>query len=82
MDRLVEFSGLSTANPFPTLLPLSHQLHETHMKFTEIERDEMQNVPFRSVKWSLLYMTTLTRPDIVIALSMLVKFWRAPLPRH
>ena len=81
-DNLIEFAGLTTFNPTPTPLPLSHCLYEKTSEPTADDSEEMSNMPYRSVLCSLLYLATRSRPDIATAVSMLAKYQDKPLPRH
>lgn len=47
-----------------------------------IEQDVMQNLTYRSILGSLLYMAAEKKPDISTVGSMLAKFQEAPAPRH
>jgi hypothetical protein len=49
---------------------------------SEAERSEMRSTPFRAAIGSLLYLSTRTRPDITVAVSILAKHSQDPSPIH
>ena len=40
----------------------------------ELERKQMENIPYASIVWSLMYAQTCTRPDISFAVGMLGRY--------
>lgn len=81
-SSIVELAGLQDTKPAPTPLPVSHCLYEGVKEVTEEEKFLMQDVLYRAVLGSLLYLSTRTRPDIATPVSMLAKFQSAPAPQH
>jgi len=49
---------------------------------SESERINMQNIPYREVIGSLLWLSLGTRPDITFAVSQVAKFSANPGPDH
>lgn len=54
-ETLMAYARLANAIPRPTLLPPSHSLYEKEAPLTDVNRDEMRHVPYRSVRNMLLY---------------------------
>lgn len=80
--RLVESSGMAQCKPVKSPLPLAHPLYDERRKLTESEVKEMVNKPYRSILGALLYLSTRSRPDLAVAVSLLGKYQSEPGPEH
>ncbi|KRY65173.1 Retrovirus-related Pol polyprotein from transposon TNT 1-94, partial [Trichinella pseudospiralis] len=70
MDILERFR-MKNSKPVETPIDASNKLSaETYPK-AETEKVEMQNMPYRSLVGSLMYLSVSTRPDIAFAVSLL-----------
>ncbi|KRZ72506.1 Retrovirus-related Pol polyprotein from transposon TNT 1-94, partial [Trichinella sp. T8] len=63
-------------NSKPVEIPIdaSNKLSAEMCPRTETEKAEMQNMPYRSLVGSLMYLSVSTRPDIAFAVSLLSQF--------
>lgn len=80
MKRLIDSVGMADAKPKRIVLPLGHILYEKITPTTEEDKRVMKDKPYRKVLGALLCLSTRTRPDISIAVSLLGKFQADPGP--
>lgn len=81
-ESILLASNMDSAKFARSPLPMSHPLYEAKRSLTTVEKQFMENVPYRSLLGKLLFLGTRTRPDIATAVSMLAKFQSAPAPEH
>ena len=65
-----------------TPLELGSHLDSSQQPTSDIEVEQMINIPYRSAIGSLMYLSTCTRPDISAAVSELSKFSQNPGAAH
>ena len=64
-------------------MPLaSHVLYEARSTLSGIEVQEMEAIPYRETMRSLLYLSSITRSDIAVSVSMLGNFVSQLAARH
>ncbi|OUC43997.1 integrase core domain protein [Trichinella nativa] len=73
MDILEKFRMMNS-KPVETQIDASGKLSAELFPRTEAEKAEMQNMPYRSLVGSLMYLSVSTRPDIAFAVSLLSQF--------
>ena len=79
---ILERYGFSDCNPVGTPLPTSIKLSKAMGPKTPQEVELMRDIPYLSVLGSVLYLATMTRPDISYAVSFLGRFSANPGPPH
>lgn len=77
-ERLVKAASMMDCKPVRSPLPLSHPLYEERTPLSDKESSEMQSKPYRSLLGALLYLSTRTRPDLAVAVSLLGKYQAEP----
>lgn len=82
IEKIIRDAHMVNAKPTKTPLPFGHVIYDERVELTDQESIEMENVPYRSVFGSLLFLATRTRPDIAAAVSMLGRFLENPAPKH
>ena len=65
-----------------TPLELGSHLDSSQQPTSDVEVEQMSNIPYRSAIGSLMYLSTCTRPDISAAVSELSKFSQNPGAAH
>ncbi|KRX41523.1 Retrovirus-related Pol polyprotein from transposon TNT 1-94 [Trichinella murrelli] len=73
MDILEKFRMMNS-KPVETQIDASNKLSAELFPRTEAEKAEMQNMPYRSLVGSLMYLSVSTRPDIAFAVSLFSQF--------
>ncbi|KRY16471.1 Retrovirus-related Pol polyprotein from transposon TNT 1-94 [Trichinella patagoniensis] len=73
MDILEKFRMMNS-KPVETQIDASNKLSAELFPSTEAEKAEMQNMPYRSLVGSLMYLSVSTHPDIAFAVSLLSQF--------
>ena len=64
--------------PVSTPLELGSHLDSSQQPISDVDKEQMINIPYRSAIGSLMYLSTCTRPDISAAVSELSKFSQNP----
>lgn len=77
-SQIMEIAGITSAKAVKSPLPISHALYEAKREFSDQEREEMKNVPYRTILGSLLYLATRTRPNLCTAVLILAKYQEDP----
>ena len=70
----------STASPVP--IQRGDSFSRSQCPQNDLERKEMENIPYASVVGSLMYAQTCTRPDISFAVGMLGRYQSNPGVHH
>ena len=70
----------STASPVP--IQRGDSFNRSQCPQNDLERKEMENIPYASVVGSLMYAQTCTRPDISFAVGMLGRYQSNPGVHH
>jgi hypothetical protein len=60
--------------------PITHKLVQRPV--TEMEREEMQEKPFREAIGTLRFLADRTRPDLAVAVGQVSRFQEDPAPEH
>lgn len=63
-------------------LPMSHKLYGKRMELTTAKKEEMFNVPYRSVLELPIYLSTRTGPDMGTTVSMMGRYKESPSMTH
>lgn len=74
--------GMENSTPVSTPMNSSEPLSQKMCPTTQIEIDQMKNVPYQEAVGALMYLAQSTRPDIVFAVNRLSRFNQNPGPRH
>ena len=74
--------NMEGSKPVSTPLELGTHLDSSQQPTTNVDREEMCSIPYRSAIGSLMYLSTCTRPDISAAISELSKFSQNPGAAH
>ena len=72
-DVLAKFN-MTDCKAVSTPLPPGSKLSQADSPKTEADRQQMQDIPYRSAIGSLMYLAVCTRPDISAAISSLSRF--------
>ncbi|KAF7377884.1 Transcription factor [Mycena sanguinolenta] len=75
---LVVLTGQENAKSAPSPLALGARLGREFCPTSDEEREDMHNVPYRTVVGSLLWLANNTRPDIAYPVSILSQFLSNP----
>jgi hypothetical protein len=81
LDILERF-GMSDCNSVGTPLPPGTKLSKSMGPDSPEEVEFMRNVPYLSALGAILYLATMTRPDISYAVGYLGRFSSNPGPKH
>ena len=68
--------------PVSTPLNLGCHLDSSQQPTTNVDKEQMIDIPYRSAIGNLMYLSTCTRPDIAAAVSELSKFSQNPGVAH
>ena len=79
---VVSFFGLEDAKLSALPIEANSKLGASHAPQTEGERKEMEGVPYRSLVGKLVYLVTVFRPDLTMAVSTLSRFCNSPGRAH
>ena len=74
--------NMEGSKPVSTPLELGTHLDSSQQPTTDVDREQMCSIPYRSAIGSLMYLSTCTRPDISAAVSELSKFSQNPGAAH
>ena len=74
--------NMEGCKPVSTPLDLGCRLDSAQQPITDVDREQMISIPYRSAIGSLMYLSTCTRPDIAAAVSELSKFSQNPGIAH
>jgi len=80
--EMLERFGLSDANPVSTPMDPGLRLDATMSAKTPEELSTMCTIPYLSAVGALLYLATMTRPDVANAVSILARFSSNPGIAH
>ena len=81
INKLEEF-GMSNCKPLSTPLVPGIKLSKEQCPKTPEEEADMRNIPYINAVGSLLYLATMTRPDIAFAAGVLARFNANPGKAH
>jgi ribonuclease HI len=82
ISKLLQKFRMTNSKPLSTPADSSQRLSKTHSPTTEVEREQMRNIPYRQLIGGLLYASTSTRPDISQAVNTLSSYMQNPGPAH
>jgi Reverse transcriptase (RNA-dependent DNA polymerase) len=80
-DLLKKFS-MEQCGTVSTPHQVGYYLSESMCPTTDQDKQEMENVPYRSLVGALLYLSTRTRPDIAYIVGQLCRFMNNPGREH
>ncbi len=78
LDRL----NMSHCKPMPTPQDPKIRFSKTTQPISDLQRSEMQRIPYRQATGSLLHLACSTRPDIAAAVGVACRFNDNPCPQH
>ena len=81
VNKLEEF-GMSDCKPVGTPMLPGSKLSSEDSPVSDDEKAEMENVPYINAVGSLMYLATMTRPDIAYAVGVLARFNSNPGMAH
>ena len=74
--------NMKGCKPVSTPLELGTHLDSSQQPISDVDKEQMCSIPYRSAIGSLMYLSTCTRPDISAAVSELSKFSQNPGAAH
>ena len=81
LNKLDDF-GMSDCKPVGTPMIPSQKLTLDQCPKTEEDKAQMENIPYIKAVGSLMYLATMTRPDIAFTVGVLARFNSNPGPAH
>jgi len=81
LNKLDEFK-MSDCKPVGTPMLPTQKLSSDQSPKTDDEKAQMKNIPYINAVGSLMYLATMTRPDIAFAVGVLARFNSNPGPIH
>ena len=82
IKRILERFGMSKHSPGKVLVQKGDKFNLMQCPKNDVERKEMESIPYASVVGSLMYAQTCTRPDISFAVGMLGRYQSNPGREH
>ena len=80
--KILEEQGLTNCNPKSTPADSNARLNAAMVPKSEGEKKKKPTTDYRSAVGALLYLATITRPDISYAVSQVAKYCENPKPAH
>jgi len=74
--------SMGSCKPVNLPMAVDTQLVKAQGSFTELERESMASVPYRSAVGSLMYLMVSTRPDLAAAIGVVSRFLEHPGRPH
>lgn len=82
IEKLLNKFNMSLCHPLQVPADPNSRLDRTMSPDSEEKRAEMKNIPYREAIGGLMYLMTMTRPDISFAVNQVAKFSQDPGPAH
>jgi len=82
IERILERFGMSKCSPGTVPVQKGDKFNLMQCPKNDVERNEMESIPYASVVGSLMYAQTCTRPDISFAVGMLGRYQSNPGREH
>ena len=75
---VINWFNMEGCKPVSTPLDMGCRLDSSQQLITNVDREQMIGIPYRSVIGSLMYLSRCTRPSFALAVSELSKFSQNP----
>ncbi|RDX96077.1 hypothetical protein CR513_21308, partial [Mucuna pruriens] len=82
INKILERIDMKDSKPGNTLIAKANKYSLKQCSNNDLERNEMQNIPYASVVRSLIYTQVYTRPDITFVVGVLDKYLSDPRMQH
>ena len=82
VQKMVERFGVEDANPLSIPIAPGHNLSKSQLPVSDLDIEEMRDIPYQEAVSSLMYVVVGTRLDIAYAVSYLVRFMSNPGRAH
>jgi len=82
INKVLERFKMDKCSTSPVLIQKGDKFSLMQCPKNELERKQMENIPYASIVGSLMYAQTCTRPDISFAVGMLGRYQSNPILDH
>ena len=82
LEKVLERFNMGNAKPVTTPLSSHFKLTAKQCPTSDVEKEQMQEVPYASAVGSVMYAMVCTRPDLAYAVSMVSRFMANPGKEH